>query len=191
MAELNAKKLETPLADEEVRGLCAGDVVFLSGVVYTARDKAHDRILDYAARGIDLPFSLNGQVLYHCGPLVKKGDAGWEIVSAGPTTSARINKQTPRLLEEFRVRAIIGKGGMDESVLKALKEKGCVYLALTGGAGALAAAKVEEASDVFFLDLSTPEAVWQLKVRELGPLVVAMDARGKTLYNKWRRKDRT
>ena len=123
-------------------------------------------------------------VLYHCGPLVKKEDDSWVVVSAGPTTSARMNKQTIRLLDEFRVRGIIGKGGMDENVLRAFEKKGCVYFALTGGSGALAAARVEEVLDVFFLDLSTPEAVWQLKVKELGPLVVAMDARGKTLYNK-------
>jgi fumarate hydratase subunit beta len=141
------------------------------------------RILEYLRQGKRIPFDLKGGVLYHCGPLTRKRNDKWEVVSAGPTTSARMNDQTPELVRRLGVKAIVGKGGMSGKVSDALKKHGCVYLAFTGGAGALAASKIRKVVDVFWPDLSLPEAVWVLEVSRFGPLVVAMDAGGNSIYS--------
>lgn len=179
---MKGRELKTPLTRDDVKNLNAGDIVYLTGNVFTARDKAHKRILDFMRDGKKLPFELDSSVIYHCGPLVRKKKDSWEIVSAGPTTSARMDEMSPEIIKGFSVKAIIGKGGMNRQVLDALEESDCVYLAYTGGAGALAAEKIAGILDVFWLDLSAPEAVWALKVVRFGPLVVAMDANGESLY---------
>ncbi|MFH1835129.1 MAG: FumA C-terminus/TtdB family hydratase beta subunit [Methanobacteriota archaeon] len=179
------KKITTPMKKEGVKGLKVGDTVYLSGEILTARDKAHKRIIEYAKVGEQLPFTLERGVIYHTGPLTRKNpDDSWNILSAGPTTSARMNDFTPRVIEEYKVRAIIGKGGMSDEVVKAMEDFGCIYLAYTGGAGALAAEKIEKVLDVHWLDLSAPEAVWQLQVKDFGPLTVAIDSHGGNLYKR-------
>lgn len=178
--------LQTPLKLEDIEKLNAGDIVYISGEILTARDEAHARILEMEEKGEKLPFSLTGAVIYHCGPLMQQIDSGWKVVSAGPTTSGRMSKMTPSLLKNNDVMAIIGKGGM-KNVSEAMKGK-CAYLAYTGGCAALAAELIKEVKTVHWLDLGMPEAVWVLRVQEFGPLIVGIDAKGKDIFAEVREK---
>ena len=172
------KVLTTPISEEEVRALRAGDVIYVSGTMFTARDEAHRVLLERGA-----PFPLEGLALFHCGPVVQKVGEGWRVVAAGPTTSARMELFEAEFLAKFRPRVIIGKGGMGEKTLKALGEVGAVYTHFTGGAGALAAQAIRRVKEVHWLEeLGIPEAIWVFEVERFGPLVVAMDAHGRSLY---------
>lgn len=172
--------LATPLSKEDILKLKAGDVVYLSGIIYTARDEAHMKILGLAKEGRPLPFNLRGAVIYHCGPLLEKRNGKWEAVAVGPTTSARMTNLTPELLGRHSVRAIIGKGGM-ENIAPVLKNR-CVYLAYTGGCAALAVEKIKGVKEVYWLEkLGMPEAVWVLEIENF-PLIVGADAHGNDLY---------
>jgi len=178
--------LQTPLKREDIEKLNAGDVVYISGDILTARDEAHARILEIKERGEKLPFSLEGAVIYHCGPLMQQTEKGWKVISAGPTTSGRMSKMTPSLLKAHEVRAIIGKGGM-KGIASALENR-CVYLAYTGGCAALAAQLIKEVKTVHWLDLGMPEAVWVLRVENFGPLIVGIDAKGKDIFSEVRER---
>jgi fumarate hydratase subunit beta len=180
--------LRTPLKREDIEKLNAGDVVYISGEILTARDEAHARILEMNEKGETVPFSLEGAVIYHCGPLMQQNGSGWKVISAGPTTSGRMSKMTPSLLKAYEVRAIIGKGGMKGMV--SAFENGSVYLAYTGGCAALAAQSIKEVKDVYWLDLGMPEAVWKLRVEEFGPLIVGIDTKGKDIFEEVREKAR-
>ncbi|MDD1729540.1 MAG: FumA C-terminus/TtdB family hydratase beta subunit [Methanospirillum sp.] len=160
--------LKTPLGNE-ILSLHAGDLVTLSGSVYTARDEAHIRMKEDG-----IPFDPDGAVVYHCGPVVQNN----RIVVAGPTTSARMNSLTGFILDAG-VKGIIGKGGMSSVVREQLRGR-AVYLAFTGGCANLAAARMD-LEGVFYEDLGMAEAVWQIKLDHL-PLVVAMDAHGGDLF---------
>jgi len=167
-----------PITDEQVKKFKIGDILYVSGDVFTARDEAHHTMLTEK-----VPFDPSSMALYHCGPLMKETKNGWEVVSAGPTTSSRMEIFEDRFLEKFNVKLIIGKGGMGERTEKALQKYICVYTSYTGGAGALAADKVEKVIGVHWLDkLGMPEAVWLFNVKEYGPLVVAMDSHGESIY---------
>jgi len=172
--------LATPISEQEARDLHVGDTIYLTGTMFTARDEAHVKMLEHGA-----PFCVEGLALYHCGPVVKQDDGKWKIVSAGPTTSARMEIFEERFLERFPVRIIVGKGGMGEKTLAALEKVGAVYAHYTGGAGALAARAISEVTNVYWLsELGMAEAVWALSVKEFGPLTVSMDSHGKSMYNK-------
>lgn len=169
--------METPLSKEDVLKLKIGDIVYVSGVIYTARDLTHRKIL--AEKG-ELPFDLDGAVIYHCGPIVRKNEKGFEIVSAGPTTSARMNCYLDEILS-LGVRGVIGKGGMS---VEPFKKHGAIYFAFTGGAGSLAAKSIKRVLNVYWLDeLGITEAVWVLEVERF-PLLVAIDAHGSSIYKK-------
>ncbi len=169
---------ETPIAEEKVRELKAGDVIYVSGFIFTARDEAHKVLLE---RGE--PFPLEGLALFHCGPVVRKRNGAWEVIAAGPTTSMRMESLEPEFLRRFKPRVIIGKGGMGEGPLAALAEVGAVYCHFTGGAGALAARAIKSVREVHYLEeLGIPEAIWVFEVERFGPLVVAMDSHGRSLY---------
>ncbi|MBN1762862.1 MAG: fumarate hydratase C-terminal domain-containing protein [Methanomicrobia archaeon] len=178
------KKLVTPVREEEIKELRAGDIVYLSGDVYTARDKAHQRILENSGTDTEAELPIpKGAVLYHCGPLVQRTSAGdWEILAAGPTTSSRMDATTPEIIEKLQIRGIVGKGGMSSGTRTALQRYDCVYFAMTGGAAVLAAAHIKAVEAVYWEDLGLAEAVWHLRVEDFGPLVVSMDAHGKSLY---------
>lgn len=171
------KRLTTPLKEEIVRDLNLGDIVYITGTIYTARDETHLKLLEEGS-----PVDLEGSVIFHCGPIVRKKDEVWEIVAAGPTTSSRMNSLEPETIKRFKIRGIIGKGGMDTGTLKAMEGYGCVYLAITGGAALLAANAVTKVETVYWLDLGMPEAMWVFCVKDFGPLVVAMDAKGESIY---------
>jgi len=168
------KDLRTPLGDE-VLDLRAGDRVTLSGIVYTARDEAHQRM---QTEGI--PFRPEGAAIYHCGPVIQNE----HIVAAGPTTSARMNELSGFLIDNG-VKALIGKGGMGTKVLEELKDR-AVYLAYTGGCAALAASRMT-LKGVYFRDLGMAEAVWAIELDHL-PLTVGMDAHGGDLFADVRKK---
>jgi fumarate hydratase subunit beta len=177
-------KLRSPLSEEDVRSLKVGDQVTLDGVMYSGRDEVHARALEYAKEGRKLPFDFRGAVLYHCGPIVKKDGGKWRVIAAGPTTSARMNSMEPEFIERFGVRAIIGKGGMSQPTVEAMAKQGCVYLAFTGGAAILAAEGIRDVQGVEWQDLGMAEAMWALEVEGFGPLIVAIDAHGESLYKK-------
>ena len=176
-------ELHTPLSEEEIRGLNVGDCVFISGTLITARDAAHKRIMEYLAEKRELPFSFDGLVLYHCGPLVRKVGDEWVVLVAGPTTSMRMEPFEAEVIEKLGVRLIVGKGGMGENTRKALRRYGAAYGAFTGGAAVLAAEHIERIVRVEWLDLGMPDAVWILEVKHFGPLVVGMDSHGRSLFD--------
>lgn len=171
--------LKLPASKDEIKKLHVRDVLFVTGKIFTVRDEAHSLMLKESK----IPFSTSGLALFHCGPLMKKSGKKWEVVSAGPTTSGRMEIFEDKFIEKFDINIIIGKGGMGEKTKKALKKNTCVYTSFTGGAGVLAADKVEEVLDVYWLEeLGMTEAVWIFKVKEFGPMIVAMDSHGKSLY---------
>ena len=174
--------LRAPLDEATVRGLRLGQEVRVSGTVHIGRDEVHIRALEMHRRGEKVPFDLRDGVLFHCGPIAQK-DGGWRIIAAGPTTSARMNSLEPDFIRAFGVRAIIGKGGMSQPTLEAMRERGCAYLAMTGGAAVLAAQGIRRVERVEWLDLGMPEALWVVEAEELGPMIVAMDAHGNSLYD--------
>jgi fumarate hydratase subunit beta len=174
--------LKTPLDESAIRDLTAGDVVYLSGEIFTARDEAHLRALEYQKEKKDMPVKFKDAAVFHCGPIMQKENDSWHLVAAGPTTSSRMNSLEPDFIRTLEVRAIIGKGGMSKPTLDAMKEKGCIYLAITGGAALLAAKGIEKVNGVHWLDMGMPEALWILKARDFGPLIVAMDSHGNSLY---------
>ncbi|MDK2795742.1 MAG: fumarate hydratase subunit beta [Archaeoglobaceae archaeon] len=183
-------KLTTPLKEEDVRKLNLGDTVYITGIIFTARDEAHERLIEYAEKGEKVPVNLEGAVIYHAGPIVRKKDGEWEIVAAGPTTSSRMNKATPKVLEKYPIRMLIGKGGMSQEVLEAMKKHGVVYCQYTGGAAVLAAKNIKRVIGVEWLDLGIPEALWILEVENFGPLTVTMDAKGNSIYEKLKQEQK-
>ncbi len=174
--------LKTPLNVEDIEGLTAGDLVKVTGDLFTARDAAHKRFLECQ----DTKFELSSGIIYHCGPLVKElqgdyKDKKWELVAAGPTTSARMSKFVPPLLEKYNIKAIMGKGGLNNSAIKAMIENKCIYISVTGGCASLVAEHINEVKGVCWQELGMPEAVWDLKVKNL-PATIAIDLKGQTLY---------
>jgi fumarate hydratase subunit beta len=175
--------LTTPLNEKAVRELKAGDSITLTGEIYTARDEAHGHALELFEKNEPLPVEFEGAAVFHCGPIVKKlPDDKWEMVAAGPTTSSRMNTLEPKFIQSFKVRAIIGKGGMSKPTIEAMGKYGCVYLALTGGAALMAARGVKQIKGVHWYELGMPEALWVLDADKFGPLTVAMDSHGNSLY---------
>jgi len=173
------------LDESTVRSLELGETVYLNGPVITGRDEMHIRALDYAAEGKEIPADIDGAVLFHCGPIMQqREDGSWMVVAAGPTTSARMNKLEPEFIRRFHIRAVIGKGGMSKETLDAMKECGCVYLAATGGAAISLAEGLCRCTGVEWSDLGMAEAMWRFSTDKFGPLIVAMDAKGNSLYDK-------
>ncbi|MBO8125751.1 MAG: Fe-S-containing hydro-lyase [Firmicutes bacterium] len=176
-------KITTPLTDETVCKLRTGDRVLLSGTVYTARDAAHARFMEAFERGEDLPFPLEGAVIYYVGPAPAK--PGRVIGSAGPTTSGRMDVYTPALLERG-LKGMIGKGSRSRQVREAITAAKAVYFAATGGAAALLAKCIMETEIIAYPELG-PEAVRRLEVRDL-PLTVVNDIYGGDLYEEGRKR---
>jgi fumarate hydratase subunit beta len=175
-------RLSTPILEKQIRKIRVGDIIYLSGIVFTARDEAHHRALKLAKEGGQLPIDVEGLAMYHCGPIAQKIDGEWKILSAGPTTSSRMELFEDDFLKHFAVRVIIGKGGMGSKTTAAMKKFGAVYGAFTGGAGAFAANSIIEVKGVEWLDLGMPEAIWVFRVEDFGPMIVAIDSYGKNLY---------
>jgi len=175
-------KLTTPVSEEETRKLGVNDTVYITGTIVTARDAAHRRALKQHNEGNKMPINLEGLVVFHCGPVVKKEKDEWSIMAAGPTTSSRMNSFEDEFIKYFKVRIIVGKGGMDSKTTNAMKKYGAVYGAFTGGAAVLAAKAIKYVKSVEWIDLGIPEAMWVLEVNNFGPLTIAIDAHGNNLY---------
>ncbi len=175
-------KLKTPISEDEIRKLRVNDVIYISGTIVTARDQAHRRALEFFNQGKTLPINLEGLAVFHCGPLVRKEGDKWIIISAGPTTSTRMEVFEDEFIEKFKVRVIIGKGGMGARTTEAMRKYGAVYGAFTGGAGVLAAQAIKNVQSVEWFDLGMPEALWILEVEDFGPLTVAIDSHGNNLF---------
>ncbi len=181
-------RLRTPLSEEEVRNLAVNDTLYLTGTIVTARDAAHRRALDFQSEGKKLPVNLEGLAVFHCGPIAKKEDKEWKIVAAGPTTSSRMELFEDEFIKNFKVRVVVGKGGMGKKTVDAMKRYGAVYGAFTGGAAVLAAKAIKHVKGVEWIDLGMPEAMWILEVEDFGPLTVAIDAHGNNLFETIRTK---
>jgi len=166
-----------PLSQAAVRALNAGDIVEVTGTIVTARDRAHQCLLSPDAPPEIGPLLKSG-VIYHCGPIVRNGSA----VSAGPTTSARLDAYEADVIRRFGVRAVMGKGGMGEKTLAVLKERGCVYLSAVGGCGALLAKKIVSVRACFKgKEFGEPESFWVFDVAGF-PAIVTMDSSGRSLH---------
>ncbi len=168
--------LEAPISDEQIRSLRVGDVVLVSGRVYTGRDAVHAHLMKH-----EPPVDLRGGVLYHCGPVVAKEGDGWRINAAGPTTSIREEPYQADILARYGVRVVIGKGGMGAKTLAGLQASGAVYLNAIGGAAQFYARCIERVDGVSLTEFGTPEAMWHLQVRDF-PAIVTMDAHGNSLH---------
>ncbi len=180
MTSSNVKNIVLPAPEEVLRSLRIGDEVRLSGTVVTARDVAHKFMVE--KKPDFLRPVLQGAVIYHCGPIVKKGDGGWEVVAAGPTTSSREEPYQADVIETYRIAGVIGKGGMGEKTSAALQRFGAVYFHAVGGAGTLLARCVTRVRDVLMLEeFGSPEAFWVLEVADF-PAVVTMDSHGGSLH---------
>ncbi len=175
-------KLTTPLSDEDVSKLKAGDIVYLNGVLYTARDAAHKRLVDLILNGEELPFDLKGAVIYYVGPTPPK--PGEPIGSAGPTTSYRMDPYAPILIEHG-LKGMIGKGKRNQAVRDACKKYKAVYFGAVGGAAALIAKAIKKAEVIAYPELG-PEAVRRIEVEDF-PVVVVNDIYGNDLYEEGRK----
>ncbi|MBM3326304.1 MAG: Fe-S-containing hydro-lyase [Calditrichaeota bacterium] len=184
----NVIDIQLPLDEVRVRSLKAGDVVSLSGIIYSARDAAHKRLVEMLDKDEALPFDVQGATIYYMGPSPAK--PGEVIGAAGPTTSYRMDPYAPRLIE-VGLRGMVGKGERGANVVEAMQKFGAVYFAATGGAGALIGRTIKAAEVVAFPELG-PEAVRRLTIENL-PVIVAQDASGGNLYKdgveKWRDTD--
>jgi fumarate hydratase class I len=169
------KILRAPITEEQIRTLEVGDVVLISGEMFTGRDAVHAHLMKNAP-----PVSLDGSVLYHCGPVVMK-NGNYRITAAGPTTSIREEPYQGEIIKRYGVRAVMGKGGMGAKTLAAMKEHGAVYLNAIGGAAQYYAKCIDEVLDVKLLEFGIPEAMWHLRVTDF-PAIVTMDAHGNSLH---------
>jgi fumarate hydratase, class I len=169
-------RLSAPISDDQIRALRVGDVVLISGRMFTGRDAVHAHLMKN-----DPPVDLRGGVLYHCGPVVAKDGDTWKVTAAGPTTSIREEPYQAEIIRRYGVRAVIGKGGMGAKTLAGLKESGAVYLNAVGGAAQFYARCIENVAGVSLMQFGTPEAMWHLDVRDF-PAIVTMDAHGNSLH---------
>ena len=170
-------RLEAPITEEKIRSLKVGDVVSISGRMYTGRDAIHHHLMSH-----DAPVDLNGQIIYHCGPVMQKDAEGnWHVRAAGPTTSIREEPYQGDIMKKFGIRAVIGKGGMGPKTLAALNEHGGVYLNAIGGAAQYYADCIKGVDGVDLMEFGIPEAMWHLRVEDF-TAVVTMDSHGNSLH---------
>jgi fumarate hydratase subunit beta len=169
--------IKVPISDEEARSLRAGDYVYITGKIYTARDAAHKRLFESLQEGIEIPIDLKNNIIYYMGPSPAR--EGRPIGSAGPTTSSRMDKYTPTLLE-LGLKGMIGKGKRQEPVIESIIKNGAVYFAAIGGAGALLSKRIIKSTIIAYEDLGT-EAIRELEVENF-PVIVVIDSLGNNLY---------
>jgi L(+)-tartrate dehydratase beta subunit len=170
--------LTTPLSEDDVRQLKVRDTVTVNGHIFGIRDATQIRMFDQKR---EPPVDLKGAICIHTAPSLRKVGDRWEKISIGTTTSTRMERFTPPLIENYGVRAVVGKAGLLEGSLDAMKKFGACYLAIVGGAAALETTQIEEVEAVYWEDLH-PEAIYKFRVKDFGPLIVAMDSHGNHLY---------
>ena len=173
--------LTTPLSDADIEKLNIGDVIFLTGDLTTGRDDVHMRVIK---QGKQCPVDLKGNAVFHAGPIMRKNDDGsYDVVSIGPTTSMRMEECEAEFLKETGVKVIVGKGGMGPKTTQGCKDNKAIHTIFPGGCAVVAACEVEKVDGVEWLDLGMPEAMWKMKVKEFGPLIVSIDAHGNNLID--------
>lgn len=173
------KKLNYPFSRDEIRKLKVGDMVLITGKLFTGRDAVHHRI----HKGVKPPIDLQNQIIYHCGPVVlEHKDGSYEVKAAGPTTSIREEPYQWEVMRDYGIVGVIGKGGMGPKTLKGCKEYGCVYMHAIGGAAQVLAEKIISVDNVYWKDLGSPEAIWELSVVDF-PVVITMDSHGNSLHD--------
>jgi fumarate hydratase class I len=171
-------KLETPFTEGKIRALEVGDVVEITGMLYTGRDAVHKYLHD----GNNPPVDLSDAIIYHCGPVVVQEGGQWIVKAAGPTTSAREEPYQGDLIGRFGLRGVIGKGGMGAKTLEACQKHGCAYLHAIGGAAQVLAEKIVKVHGVHWKEkFGSPEAIWEFEVVDF-PVVVTMDSKGNSLH---------
>lgn len=172
--------LTTPIKNEDLENITAGDVVYLNGYLITCRDVAHRRLIEL---GRELPVDLNGLAIFHAGPIVAKDDNGkWQMISIGPTTSMRMEKFEKEFIAQTGVKLIIGKGGMGADTVEGCKTHKALHAVFPGGCAVLAANGVEEIERVEWEDLGMPESLWVSRVKNFGPLIISIDTKGNNLF---------
>ncbi|MBQ5762282.1 MAG: L(+)-tartrate dehydratase subunit beta [Clostridia bacterium] len=179
---MKTKVLTTPIKDEDLLDLDIGDIVYLDGYLITARDDVHQRLIKQKK---ELPVDLAGKAIFHAGPIMKERadqKGKYDVISIGPTTSMRMEKMEKEFLAETGVKLIVGKGGMGPKTAEGCKESIAVHTVFPGGCAVLAACCVEEVESVEWLDLGMPEAMWVMRVKHFGPLIVSVDTKGKNLF---------
>ena len=171
-------EITTPISEEVIRSLHVGQVVEVTGSVFTGRDSVHRYLYD----GGRCPVDMRGSAIYHCGPVVVRERGVWVVKAAGPTTSIREEPYQAEVIRQLGLRGVIGKGGMGAKTLAACREHGCVYMHAIGGAAQVLADVVQEVRDVHFLEkFGSPEAIWHFAVVRF-PVVITMDAHGHSLH---------
>jgi len=175
------KVLTTPITYDQIKDLRIGDTVYLTGMLATCRDSGHKRVVH--EKVFPENFEFKDGAIIHAGPIVGKDENGKQyMVSIGPTTSRRMEAAEADFIEQTGIRVIIGKGGMLEKTTEACKKFGAIHCAYPGGCAVVAAQEVEELQGVEWMDLGMPEALWIMKVKEFGPLVVSIDTEGNNLF---------
>lgn len=176
------KILTTPIKDEDLKDIKAGDVIYLNGHIVTCRDVAHRRLIEL---GRELPVDIKGGAIFHAGPIVRKVEGEedkFEMVSIGPTTSMRMEKFEKEFIEQTGVKIIVGKGGMGSNTEAGCKEHKAIHCVFPAGCAVLAATCVEEIEDAKWKDLGMPETLWVCRIKEFGPLIVSIDAEGNNIF---------
>jgi L(+)-tartrate dehydratase beta subunit len=173
------KIITTPLADEAIADLHTGDIFYLSGTLATGRDDVHRRVVH---EGMPCPFDFRGLVIFHAGPIVKEEGEKCELISVGPTSSVRMEKWAADFIAQTGVKIMIGKGGMGSETAAACREHKVIHCVYPGGCAALGASQVEQITGVYWRELGMPECLWVMQVREFGPLMVSIDARGNNMF---------
>ena len=174
-------KIQLPVSEEEIRKLKVGDEVYLSGKMVTGRDAAHAYLTE--KQQAEMEPILKDSVIYHCGPVVKKEGNEWKFVAAGPTTSIREEPYQADVFRDYKVKGVIGKGGMGEKTLKGCKDYGAVYFHAVGGAAVVLAKAVKKVIAVYKLEeFGVPEAFWHLEVEDF-PVIVTMDSHGNSIHS--------
>jgi L(+)-tartrate dehydratase beta subunit len=179
---MKTKILTTPIQNEDLEPLTIGDIIYLNGYLVTSRDDVHQRLIKQHK---GLPIDLTGKAIFHAGPIMQEieGQSGkYRVISIGPTTSMRMDKYEKQFIGETGVKLIIGKGGMGQNTAAGCREYKAVHAVFPGGCAVLAANCVEEVERVEWLDLGMPEAMWVMRVKEFGPLIVSIDTRGYNLF---------
>jgi L(+)-tartrate dehydratase beta subunit len=174
------KTLSLPLCEDDVRGLSAGDIVYLSGTFVTGRDEVYLRIVE---KGLPAPLDLKGTAVFHAGPIVRETKkARYELVSIGPTSSVRMEKWAAAFMEKTGIKMMIGKGGMGQGTVEGCRKHAAVHCIYPGGCAVLGAGQIKKIENVFWPELGMAECIWVMTSREFGPLIVNIDANGKSLF---------
>lgn len=167
--------IQTPVKNDAIASLRAGDIFYLSGIIATGRDKVHQRVV---SEGMQCPFDFGGGAIFHAGPIVS---AEYELVSIGPTSSIRMEEWAADFIGKTGVKVMIGKGGMGAKTAEACRAHGAIHCVYPGGCAVLGAMQTERIEGVHWPELGMAECIWVLKVREFGPLIVTIDAAGSSL----------